>query len=341
MIQVRSQKANIDTILSLLKQEEIFEKYLGVSVQYIRHIRNPLRDGDDNITCSFMRYGKYIIFRDFIEERSWNCFELVKRYYNCDYLTALEYIVRDFNLEEIVIDTKLQIKQFKSIVLESENTIKKQTDLKIKRIPFTKAHLEYWWQYYLNLEDLEDDIFAIKCFWFNGQRNVCNTTSFAYHFGEYDYKLYFPFVKKKEGIRFYHNNVNVIQGEKHLKYDKKILIITSSYKDVKCIRKTVKLHDLDFEAVSPMSETTPISKEKIDFFKSKYEYIILYHNNDDAGIKASIRQAEQYSCDYIVNPEGTPKDYSDFIKQFSNEKQAYKKGAELLEELIYLNLPPF
>ena len=339
-IKGRSSKANIDFILSVLKQEEIFEKYLGVSVQYARHITNPLRSNDDNITCSFKRWGKYIIFRNFIEERSWNCFELVKRYYNCDYNTALQKIVEDFNLDELNIEHK-NTKNIVFIEKEKQEILKKEINLRIKRIPFAKAHIDYWKQYHLNIEDLEDDVFAIKCFWFNEQKNICRTLSFAYHFGEYNYKLYFPFVNKKEGIRFYHNDAQIIQGENQLKFDKSILIITSSYKDVKCLRKTEKLYDLDFECISPMSESTPISKEKIDFYKSKYDYLILYHNNDDAGIKASIRQSELYECDYIVNPENTPKDYSDFIKQFNNEKEAYFEGSKLLNNLIYNNIPPF
>lgn len=337
MIQGKSSQANINVILSLIKQEDIFERYLGMPVQYVRHTTNPLRQGDDNVTCSFKNYGKYIIFRDFIEERSWNCFELVKRYYNCDYDTALQKIVEDFKLVNSEVKN---VKNFVTSELTTFSSLKKEVNLRIKRIPFTKQHIEYWKQYHLNQEDLDDDVFAIKCFWFNEQKNVCKTPSFAYHWGGYDYKLYFPFVKKGEGIRFYHNDASIIQGERHLKFDKSVLIITSSYKDVKCIRKTIKLYDLDFEVVAPMSETTPISKEKIEFYKSKYNYLVLYHNNDKAGIDASIRQAELYNCDYIVNPEETPKDYSDWIKSFNNEKEAYSFGSTILQQLIYDKLPP-
>ena len=102
------------------------------------------------------------------------------------------------------------------------------------------------------------------------------------------------------------------------------------------------MYDLDFECVSPMSESTPISKEKIEFYKSKYQRIILYHNNDKAGINANIRQSELYNCEYIFNPESQFKDYSDFIKQFSNEKDAYEEGKNLLIELLYgTENPPF
>ncbi len=52
------------------------------------------------------------------------------------------------------------------------------------------------------------------------------------------------------------------------------------------LKKIAKLYDFDFTAIAPMSETTPIEQKIIDFLKTKFTYVILFHNNDKAGIQA-------------------------------------------------------
>jgi len=220
MIQSRSSKANVDIILSLIKQEDIFEKYLRIPVQFHKPVCNTLRD-DKNPDCSFLRPNKhkYLLFRDFAEERSINCFELVKRVYHCNFNDALQHIVNDFNLDGISLDNKIN-HNYTPIILPKDSIIKQEPQIRIKRIPFTKAHLDYWKQYHLDEEDLiKHNVSAIKCYWYNDEKRFPKGLGFAYWFGDYNYKLYFPQVKKKEGLRFLQNRGDIIQGEDQLTWN--------------------------------------------------------------------------------------------------------------------------
>jgi hypothetical protein len=85
-----------------------------------------------------------------------------------------------------------------------------------------------------------------------------------------------------------------------------------------------------------MSETTSILPEKIQKLKERYELLILYHNNDKAGIQSAITQSELYNCIYIHNPIGLPKDPSDLAKEKGLEHLAY-----IVKNLLYHAIAPF
>lgn len=97
-----------------------------------------------------------------------------------------------------------------------------------------------------------------------------------------------------------------IQGIEQLNYDKDILIIGASLKDI-LVNETLFL---DIENIAPPSETTYLGAEDIDNFKQIYTYIFTMFDNDAAGIRAMKYYKALYGIDYIFMP--FRKDQADF-----------------------------
>lgn len=154
---------------------------------------------------------------------------------------------------------------------------------------------------------------------------------FAYHFGGYDYKIYIPQANKQKGeLKFLHNNSTILQGENELLYNQPLLILTSSYKDVKVLRKIEEEYGFGYEVVATMSETIAPKKEKMEFLKTKYSNILLWYNNDNAGINAMQAQATQFGIDYLQHNSNLPKDISDIVKLID-----YPTAIETVHKLLY------
>lgn len=335
MISGKYQQLSKEFILKSVTQEQIFELYLGVPIQAGLFI-NPLRK-DEYPTCSFKYMGiipdgrNLLWFRDFADAKGYDCFGLVQRMYNnCTFYEALELIALHFNLLDTTLKQELQYVIEPTIQAQLLKDYYKHK-IGIKSIPFERKDVIYWNQYHLDIEDLEDDVKAIKCYWVNDNKFIpdIKNPNYAYDFENLDYKLYFPYADKKKEIKFLHNNSNIFQGENKLKFDKDLLLITSSYKDVKLLRKIELAHDLNYEATSPMSETT-LPKEKLLNYKKLYKHVLLYHNNDKAGLQAMESQAKEFDLEFIFNPEGMPKDITDISKELG-----YETAVETIHNLLY------
>lgn len=342
MIQGRNSFITKDFVFSKVSQIDVFEKYLKISINNLLNGQlfcNPLRT-DKNPTCSFKVYpnkiypeGYIIWFRDYADTEGYDCIGLVQRIANnCSFFDALCLISHHFSLlsdeDDQIFKYVIDPDKIKEIYQKASAI----TSIQIKRILFERKHLQYWNQYHLDKEDLEDDVVAIKCYWLNGIRyNPAQDLGFAYTFGNEKFKIYNPLANKhKSEIKFLHNSIDILQGENKLKFDRDLLIITSSYKDVKILRKIDNLYDLNYETIASMSETTIPPKEKIDFYKTKYKSILLYYNNDRAGIEAMDTQSKELGIEYIVNPTNMPKDISDISKEFG-----FDKAVETINNLLY------
>jgi hypothetical protein len=330
----------------LSSQIAIFEKYLGISNIYNivlnnEMIVNTLRP-DDFPTCTFKLYKNKdsykLWFRDWGETRGLDCFDLVQKLANCSFTESLELIAYHFGLLSAQEERKFKYVMTPAQIIEISKKQNKPIQLRVKTTKWTKEHIDYWRQYGLDAEDVTYDTAPIEYYWYNDTKFKVNKIGFVYFFSDnYDYKIYLPFANKAKGEpRFMHNRADIVQGHNQLKYDKSVLLITSSNKDVKVLRKLAKLHDFDYEAVAPMSETTPIPKDIIDFYKTKYSMIILYYNNDKQGVVSSEAHSKLYDCVYIVNPPDYPKDPSDVRKQYGESETV-----ELIKSLLYHVIAPF
>jgi hypothetical protein len=103
-----------------------------------------------------------------------------------------------------------------------------------------------------------------------------------------------------------------------------MLFITSSYKDVGC------LTSLGYNAIETGSESTGISQLTLDFLRERFKQVIIYFNNDLAGIELAKKRSLEWNMQYIHNPlDIVEKDPSDYFKVHGGDKLN-----QLIKELL-------
>jgi DNA primase len=227
--------------------------------------------------------------------------QVITTRYNCTYHEALQIIANDFNIENTFIN-----KNSAGFILQ-ENHVKKinNTLIKVRYTNWNSKLLEYWNQYSISLKTLEKyNIKPIDYYWINYSRFKTNF-GFAYSVNN-KFKILQP---NDEDFKWTSNcTIENIQGFMQLE-PSDLLIITSSLKDVACLNERFNL-----QCIAPSSENSYLPEGKIAWLKNNYKKIIVYFNNDKAGIAASKDYKERYGFDYILNPKEISKDPSDCFK---------------------------
>lgn len=249
-----------DYIFSKITQEQIFEYYLQINVKTDTLFKAPniLRPNDNNPTCSFYysNNGK-LRLRDWAGYFWGDCFDIVafilrvkaddKKSFNI----ILDQIARDFRIH------KYSNKDF----IHTGNTFdirevlkKKSKSVSIQFQPrnWYKQDADFWLAGNINSKLLEKGrVFPCMYIWLNSQpvyNFLPKDPAYAYFFNQKEIKIYYP---EREKYRFLSNS-SYLQGIDLLESDE-IGIITKSYKDV------LSLKSFGIQAVSPSSETTPLS----------------------------------------------------------------------------------
>jgi hypothetical protein len=139
---------------------------------------------------------------------------------------------------------------------------------------------------------------------------------YAYKFinnGNISYKIYFPLrPDKKRKWLFSGGSQDDIEGYDQLNHFSDILILTKSLKDVMVYRL------LGYNAISLQGEANKLSSELVNKLYKRFDNIIVNYDNDNEGIKGSVRLNKQYSFKYFFIDE--EKDISDYCKKYGLEK---------------------
>jgi len=195
---------------------------------------------------------------------------------------------------------------------------------------------DYWNQYGISSTTLQKfKVFPIETYWLNSMRINCKEPSYAYYFGNNEFKILCPY-NKGTGKWCSNSRYTTIQGYNQLPETGELLIITSSLKDV------MLLYELGYTAIAFQSESYLIPKDTVEELKSRFSKIILFYDNDGdfnpepgvagKGKHGAKKNSIEYDLDMIFLPDGEQKDISDFYKEFgkSNTIEIMKK---LLDEL--------
>ena len=142
-------------------------------------------------------------------------------------------------------------------------------------------------------------------------RSLAYSYDYYMHEGIFRRKLYFP---EKTGKEKWLSNVDntIIQNWDLLpKSGGDVLFITSSKKDCGPFYRIYN----KWNACAPNNEGSFLPEDV--FFKKikpRWNRIILWFDNDDTGIKNSLKWAKKYQIEAVWNPVNAPKDQSDFVK---------------------------
>lgn len=315
-----------DYILSNISQEDIFEYYLGIGkVVYNTQIKNPLRkDVNPSASFTWTRKGK-LIFRDWTERETLDCFDVVQRRFNINFYEAIEKVARDFGLvgNKKIADTKYNTDPFRMDQLVKSQSM--QSIIEVKTKPYSRVDIDYLKSYGITSELCRKyQVYSVQYAWLNSSLKYVftkDTPALAYYFGIDEltkiakWKLYF-YNRQKGDTRFLQNTTD-INGLEQLPETGPVLVITKSMKDV------MVLASFNVAAIAPQSESMEIDPDLITELKARFPVIVTLYDFDYAGVKGAQSLKRKYGFEPLFLTNGRfgsldykAKDISDFRRDF-------------------------
>lgn len=307
-------------ILKHLSQEEIYEKYLGVSVVYDKKICSPLRE-DKNPTCGFKYVGNILYFRDFSGAFFGNCFDLVMHMHHCDFTGAMYTIAKDFGL----ITEEQQVKhidfnaEFKPKIYIPP--LKARALLNFVPRGYTKDDAEYWKRFEITRDTLDKfKVYPLQYLYKDSMliyEYQVYDPAYLYWFKKDHYKIYFPY---RSDSRFL-GNTNVVQGLEQLPEEGTFLVVTKSQKDI------MVLYEQSLPAVAWQGEGMIPPSDEIDSLRKRFPIIVSLYDFDLTGVRTAnlLRKKDKVFPLFLTNgllgsSNWGVKDTAEFVEKYGKTK---------------------
>ena len=305
---------------------EIFSYYCNnwnkVNFKVKSHFPSEFRDNDTQGSAQ-IRVSKFgnLYYIDYGENIPLKPINFVQRKFNLDFPGALKKIFTDFDIDKYLIDDnnsqKFKREPYCPIDVKKHGKI---TIIKKKKRIWKPDDINWWGEFGWTQSLLKEArIQPIKKYWLNGTEfPIFAEPSYTFEYyeneGVFRRKLYFP--ERKGKYRFISNiDHTVIQGWHMLDKRKRgKLFITKALKDIGPFKR------LGYQSIAPNSESSFIPDHVIVKLKQIFDDIIIYFDNDSTGIKKAKEFSSKYGLRYFYNPLETPKDPSDFVKEFGLNK---------------------
>lgn len=310
-----------EAILDKISPYDIFHFYMPkynwqigvVTYSPFRNEKNP------SFIISYRNHS--LRFYDFADtDKKGDCFDFVKLYYNLSsYYEALKMIDKDFSLGIF----SGEVGDYKKIISEYTQPLyipKKEHFIQVKTRKFTNLELEYWNQYYQDIDDLrKNNVYSIDTLYLNKKRVYIKDTEmrFGYLYEGY-WKIYKPFSDKAD--KWFPNNVPItmMDGLQNIN-NCEVALITKSKKDYMVTSKVFPCScAVQNEGIGGFST------ENVTYLRDNSERQVLSFDSDDAGVKNSLKITEKFGFEYCNVPriylkEGI-KDWADLAKKHSLKK---------------------
>jgi hypothetical protein len=304
-----------DLIMSYVSEEDIFQRYLGIrpklSVKYI----NPFRDEKLPNSCFYVTPSGNWRFKDFTGFCNWGCFDVVMYCERLSFKNALHKIAMDFGIVKYhTLTSSPTINPSKSIVKAKVNT---KPLLQITSKAFTSIEYEWWRCFGIRPQTLHEyNVKSVSHVWLN--RRIVSQSNrkqpiFAYEFDKGVYKIYSPL---RTEFKWLSNCCSHhYQGYDQLSWIGDTLIITKSLKDVMVLR------EMGYDSIAPHTEHARIPWEFMEKLRRRFKRIVVFFDNDSAGIEGAKNLASYHNIESIIIPKSyNIKDISDYVKSNNLEK---------------------
>jgi len=327
---------NKENILKDIDEYSIFRHYVGnFAVNSIQS--SPFRT-DTRSSFGVFYSTKYncLLYKDLAKGRSGDCFALVANevFPNFTYAEALAQVVIDFGLQlEYVIPRPGFVRNPAARivnVVDYKNKVIKPIGIKARR--YNLKDYNFWATFGISRQMLKYyNVVPISNFIYG--RTVYSAEKYSYAYiekkdGLTTYKIYQPF---SENIKFFTDmNASIHAGYTQLPEKGETMLITKSLKDVMSIREIC-----DIPAISVLSETVLVKKSVIEEYKSRFENVIVFFDNDSTGEKMAKEYNQLFDLDTIIVPKGFKgsKDFSDVVKN-----EGVEAAKHMLENNIWLTI---
>lgn len=299
-----------DLIFSNITDQDIYEKYFG-AFELGKAYNSVLRKDEKASSGFYVSQTGKIIYNDFSNGLKVDSIQFVMKLFGLDYYAAQRKIVQDFNI------TKKGAIVTKPVVPVKEDII-----INIVPKPFNKKDELYWNSYWINKRELERyRVYSVESTLIRGKfiPTKEDELKFAYilegNNREY-VKIYTPFSSKVKWIS--NCPLNISWGIEDIT-EGSTLVITKSLKDMIVLRKVLP------NVIGLQNESLAAVKSGlIEDLKTRFDRIVVFFDNDNAGIQAAKEMSEKYNIEYTLIPERALKlgikDPSDYIQKFGLNK---------------------
>lgn len=334
---------SLENVYNKISSYHIFKFYCKGFEQEGQKFYSEFRN-EKEPSCSIRFYKGDLLYKDFGTGESYRAVSYVMRKYNLRFIEALDRVNQDFGLNLMsyksngtisIKNTACDVKSLKVPMFKEYSP----TIIRVKKKPWDKRSLGYWLKYGWTLDMLKKaDIYPISYYWVKNDRKdyrmyVNNKSAYTIEYywndGVFRRKIYIPGIGARPS--FFVSNVDptIVQGVKLLpKQGGELLFVTSSIKDCGVFWR------LGYNAVAPNNEGSFLPDKFYNKIKDKWERIIIWYDNDwhkgdNPGKACAEKYAKIYNIDYFHNPDGEPKDPSDFVAHYGIEK-----GLHMFNRLI-------
>ena len=326
MINFNREYPTKELIYNHISDYDIFNNYIDKLVLGKR-LHSPLRQ-DNNPSFAVFHSDKYnkLFYRDFSTSETGDGIVFIQRLFNLNLQEALSRLVEDFRLTDKFFVTHNSITPKLSTPTITNSTPKKQhSTVNIKMRKWELYDLEFWNQFGITLKTLHKfKVVPISHFFIGEYSFKSHKYSYAYvefKDGETRFKVYQPEGSKID--KWYGSFVyGTLSGYTQLPETGDLLIVTSSLKDGMC------LYEFGYTFVAPQTEGFKYKPSVMEELLGRFKKVIVFYDNDTAGIKASEELYNIYGIESIFTI-GKYKDISDYYKNLGKTATS-----ELLNKLI-------
>ncbi len=328
MIQIRSSDSYLDksNILSQITEYDIFRYYClsfkDIGIKFCSELRK-----DVTPTCSIVPYNNKLLYKDFGNGESHDCFSYVQKKYGLTFIEALRVIDNDFGLG--LQAGTIHKSQIALTYGNQKVEDRKPTVIKKKGRNWNADDDKFWMQFGITRRLLTIfEVQPIEYFWINEFRYKCEKLAYAYCF-DGRYKIYQP-LSPKETKWFSNTRKEDIQGYKQLDPFGYMVILASSLKDV------MTLEVLGYQAVALQGEMQTPPPKLIEHFKSRFDLVAVLYDNDytnpeNPGQTMANKICATYNLLNIVIPTHyQSKDISDLVRDH---------GLECAKRIVKIQIP--
>lgn len=292
MYQISEKEPTLEYLFKKLKQEEIWERYLGFELPNQGDLFcSPFREEDTPSANLFYASDGKALIKDF-GGKCMNCVQYVAFRYKISFVSAINRILKDFDAE-----SREDLPPLPKVER------KKPAVIQIQKRKLDQNDLDYWAEY--NITEFILDFYnvvPVSYIWVNSHIIPCYSYSYSYEFGQGKRKIYRP----KSSIKFCSNLSGQLSGYQQLPPTGDLLIITKSHKDV------MSWYSLGYWAISAQSESTSIPEHIMKSLLTRFKKVIVNYDNDRTGKYYSNLIEEQYNLNSLFFVD--TKDISDNIK---------------------------
>lgn len=312
---------NVVNILKRVTEEQIFSYYIpGLIINTV--FCSPLRK-DTKPSFSVFEGRSGCRFKDHATGESGNCIDFVQKKFNCTFGEALNIINNDMGLQ--LQGKNLTSKAIVACLDENLPKVQKVAQrekalIRISRRNWDFRDKQFWnTQYGVSKATLEKfNVIPVSYYWLNEFRFTPKELCYAYSFGNYCYKLYFP--QAVNEFRFiYNGDESVVQGITHIDIHTEFIVITKSLKDV------MVLYELGIPSVAPQAESILLDENTVNYLTSAGAKLYTLYDYDNAGIHLAWLSRKYYNTTPLFLSGGAwkrklgyrgAKDISDYIKLY-------------------------